>query len=425
MLTLLVCFTRARCVSGSLRQDSTSSCSNNLANRKVEASNDPQALIGVACTERSTLNKRSGEAEDSSKVHSNDVFVPSELNKHLHIGGNSQTCESNVFNEVTVLKHPSIVLSNCETTLAAFMGSDHDMVAPSVSESFPELSRSHCDFSTNKAVSNRDVQGLCSGLSSISISSHLEDSNFTPDSDRLLSTQNSINSSVGKHSEDNEYWNEQSTIPAFWEDIVVDDVLNIDQEPQNFSKSINNSPCLSQNVNKSTHQAEPQDQICHQSHLRRPSESFTEPLETGFVKHVESEDITGVDDKAASDMGENSIISDILSLELDAWEDSLVKLLDESDEPYTLFKAPTLRKVQNKNQSRFSFARQDHFTNDASDLQQSFGIIGHEPNGNYASGGLMGNKDMLTEKHPHVFPSGNSVQPDKFVGGQSFVPFID
>ncbi|RDX62843.1 CCR4-NOT transcription complex subunit 4, partial [Mucuna pruriens] len=395
-----------QCVSGSLPQDTSSSCSGNLANRKVEASNDPQALVsGGACTERSIINTRSGEAENSSGVHSNGAFVPSEMNKH-NISGISQT--------------------------AAFMGNDQDNVAPSVSTSFLELSRQD-DFNIDTAVginSNEDVHGLCSGLSSISINNHLEDSYFIPDSDGLPYTHNSINSSIGQHlQQDNEYSIEHSTTPAFWEDIIVDDILNIDNEQQRFSKGTNypssglHSTCLPQNLNQSSHQPLQQDQICCHNHLGKPSESFNEHLETGFVKHVESKDNgTGVDSMIASDIGENNIISNILSLELDACEGSLVRLLGESDELYKPFKAPTLRKVQDKNQSRFSFARQDDFMNEASNLRQSFEVTGHDPEGNFSSGGLMGNKDTLTGKYPHVFPSCNSVLTDKFVGSQSFVP---
>ncbi|CAL0316978.1 unnamed protein product [Lupinus luteus] len=361
-----------RCVSGNLIQDTNLSCSGTLFNRKVEASNDPQALMSeVASTERSDLNS-SGEAENSSEMDSN-----------------------------------------------AFTGNVQDMVASSESTS----SSNHCDFDIDKVVSvdsNKDVQGLCSGLSSVSMCSPLEDSSFIPDSVRLHYTHNSINSSIGKSLwQDNEYSysKEHSTTPAFWEDIVVEDVININRDQQHFSKGINNvssglcSSCLPQNVNQSSHQLWPQkqEQICNHYQLVKPSESFNEPSETGHGKHVENKDIT------VSDMGESSIISNILSLELDAWEDSLVKLLDESGKP-------TLRKVQDKSQSRFSFARQDNLTNDASDLEQSFGIAGNAPKGNFASAGLKGNKDTPTGKYPHVSPSSNSTLLDKFVGSQPFVP---
>ncbi|CAJ2656623.1 uncharacterized protein LOC123911316 isoform X3 [Trifolium pratense] len=393
----------ARCVSGSLPQEISSSCSSNLANRKIEASNDSQALLPEAvCTERSILDtKKSGEDENSSDVHSDSVIVPSELNKH-HVGGNSQT---------------------------SFVGLDQDKAAPSVSTSVLEIAGLH-DLNTNKAVSSRDVHGICSELSSVSINSHLEDSFFTRDSDRIPFTQNSINSSLGKHlHQDNGYCKDHSTTPAFWEDIIVDDSLNKDYDQQQFCKGKNNlasvlhSPCCPQNLTQSSHQLKQQNQICNQNHFGKPSESLTEPLGAGFEKLVESEDTgSNVDNKVSSDIGENHIISNILSLELDAWEDSLVKLLDESDEPYTSFKAPALRNIQDKNQSRFSFARHDGSLNGASDLQ-SFGIIGFDPKVNYASGGYNGNKDMFTGKqHPHAFPSSNSVLSDKFDGSPSLVP---
>ncbi|KAK7267600.1 hypothetical protein RIF29_20278 [Crotalaria pallida] len=395
-----------RCVSGNLLQDTNSSCSLNLANRKVEASNDPQALVsGVTCTGRSNLNRRSGEAEDSSEMESNGVFIPAEINKH-YIDGNSQT---------------------------SFTSNDQDMVAPAPNTCVLELSRQRCDFNINKAAcvdSNEDAQGLCSGLSSVSKHSHLEVSYLIPDSDRSLYTHNSINSSIGQASQqDNDYSKEHSTTPAFWEDIAVDDMLNINHDPQIFGKGINymssglRSTCLPQNVNQSSHQLWQQEQICHQNYLGKPSESFNEPSETGFGKHVDNKDnSTGVDSKVASDMVESSIISNILSLELDAWEDSLVKLLDESDEPYPPFKAPIFRKVQDKSQSRFSFARQDNFMNDASDLEQPFAVTGHALKGNFTPTCLMGNKDALTGKYPHVYPSSNSVMSDKLVGSQSFMP---
>jgi CCR4-NOT transcription complex subunit 4 len=383
----------------------------------------------AVCTERSILDtKKLGEDENSSDVHSDSVIVPSEMNKH-HIGGNSQTCESNVVNEVTVKKLSSIILSNCETSSAAFVGLDRDKAAPSVSTSFPEIAGLH-DLNTNKAVSNQDVHGICSELSSVSINSHLEDSYFTRDSDRIPFTHNSINSSLGKHlHQDNGYCKDHSTTPAFWEDIIVDDMLNKDYDQQQFCKGNNNlasvlqSPCCPQSLNQSSLQLKQQNQICNQNHLGKPSESFTEPLGAGFEKLVENEDTgSNVDNKVSSDIGENHIISNILSLELDAWEDSLVKLLDESDEPYTSFKAPALRKIQDKNQSRFSFARHDGSLNEASDLQ-SFGITGFDPKVNYASGGYNGNKDMFAGKqHLYAFPSSNSVLSDKFDGSPSLAP---
>lgn len=395
----------ARCVSGSVPKDTSSSSlpAGNLVNRKIEASIDSQALPGVACTERSIRDtKKSGEVKDSSDVHStNSVSVPSELNKH-HIGGNSQTSS---------------------------VGLVQEKAAPSVSTSFLEITGPH-DLNTNKAVSNRDVPGSCSELSSVSINSHVEDSYFTRDSDRILFTPNSTDPSSGKHlHQDNEYCKDHSTTPAFWEDIIVDDMLNKDCDQQQHCKGSDNlasrhySPHCPQNLSQSSHHLKQENQICNQNHLGKPSEYFTEPLGAGLEKTVKSEGTgSDVDNKVSSDVGENNIISNILSLELDAWEDSIVKLLDESDEPYTSFKAPASRKIQENNQSRFSFARQNDSLNKTSDLQQSFGVAGHDPKGNYASGGCNGNKDMSAVKHPYTFPSSNSVLSDKFDGSLSLAP---
>ncbi|KAI4300227.1 hypothetical protein L6164_033625 [Bauhinia variegata] len=360
------------CVSGSLPPDTSSSTFGNSANRKVEASNDLESLVsGIVSTERSTPNtRRPGEAENSSELHSNGV--PSELNQH-YIGGNSQTY---------------------------FMGNDRDMVAHSARSSFLEISK------PNKAVgvkSNGDVQELCSGLSSIKINSHIGDTCSSPDADSLPFTHSSMNSSVRQHlQQDHEPCRGHSTSAALWEDAIGD---------VDYGKPKGCEP----------------DQICHQSCPSERCEYFNEPPDTEFWEHVQSKDnITGVDNNIPSDMGESSIIASILSLELDAWDDSLtlpqslVKLLGESDEQCTSLKGPTSRKAQDKNQSRFSFARQDEFLNEASDLENSFGITGHASSKYFASGGLMGNKDTPIRKYQDVLPSSNSVGSDVFGHGQSF-----
>ncbi|KAI5427584.1 Metal tolerance protein 11 [Lathyrus oleraceus] len=170
----------------------------------------------------------------------------------------------------------------CETTLnghkgatSAFVGFDQDKAAPSTSTSFLETGRPH-NLNTNKAVSNRDVHGLCSELSSVNVNSNLKDSYFTQDSDKLLFSPNSINSSLGKHfPQDSEYCKDHSTTPAFWEDIIVDDMLNKDFDQQQFCKGTNNlasghhSPHYLQNPNQSNHELKHQNQICNQNHLRK------------------------------------------------------------------------------------------------------------------------------------------------------------
>ncbi|XP_027342196.1 uncharacterized protein LOC113854995 isoform X3 [Abrus precatorius] len=73
-----------------------------------------------------------------------------------------------------------------------------------------------------------------------------------------------------------------------------------------------------------------------------------------------------IESDAAMDKGESSIISNILSMEFDAWDDSLTspeslaKLLsDNPDNQNGPLKKSSSWKVQSNNQSRFSFARQE------------------------------------------------------------------
>ncbi|KAL9255867.1 CCR4-NOT transcription complex subunit 4-like protein [Drosera capensis] len=79
---------------------------------------------------------------------------------------------------------------------------------------------------------------------------------------------------------------------------------------------------------------------------------------------------------------ESRIISNILSLDLDGWDESLTsphnvaKLLGEPDKPHATFGIPSSQKVQNSNQSRFSFARQDEARKPLFDAVQSVNISG-------------------------------------------------
>ncbi|XP_057721941.1 uncharacterized protein LOC130935999 isoform X1 [Arachis stenosperma] len=349
----------------------------------------------------SSFPGQSAEAGKNPEVHSGGMFVPTEMDKH-HNSGNSQK---------------------------SFVDSDQDMVPSAANSGFLNLSKSQCDFNIDKSVgldSNRDVEGLCSDLSSISLNNHVEDPYSVPDSDRLLYMHGSNNSSLGKHlQQDNEYPEEHSTTPAFWED-VVDDVLNLDYEQSKFSKGVNHlstgicSPYLHKNAGRSSHHLWQQDQNCHEHDLGKPSESFNDALQTGFEEHVGDKENVN---KVTSDMGESSIISNILSLDLDAWEDSLVKLLEENEEPSKALKSPNLWRSQDKNQSRFSFARQDALVDDSSDLDQLIGITRHVSRGNVESDALMENKDMwrysnntVNGKHPCSVPSINYALPDKFLG---------
>ncbi|KAG8655300.1 hypothetical protein MANES_04G026900v8 [Manihot esculenta] len=87
-------------------------------------------------------------------------------------------------------------------------------------------------------------------------------------------------------------------------------------------------------------------------------------------------------DATSLDVGESSIISNILSLDLDGWDDpltspqNLAKLLGETDKQPSSLKMSGSWKVQNNNQSRFSFARQEETRNQFVDVDPSFSVFG-------------------------------------------------
>ncbi|XP_021690314.2 uncharacterized protein LOC110671981 isoform X2 [Hevea brasiliensis] len=88
------------------------------------------------------------------------------------------------------------------------------------------------------------------------------------------------------------------------------------------------------------------------------------------------------EDTAALDVGESSIISNILSLDLDGWDDpltspqNLANLLGETDKQPNSIKMSGSWKVQNNSQSRFSFARQEESRSHLVDVDPSFNVFG-------------------------------------------------
>ncbi|KAJ7947752.1 RNA binding (RRM/RBD/RNP motifs) family protein [Quillaja saponaria] len=83
---------------------------------------------------------------------------------------------------------------------------------------------------------------------------------------------------------------------------------------------------------------------------------------------------------ASLDRGESSIISNILSLDFDAWDDSLAspqnlaKFLGDKDEQPGPLKMSNSWKGQNNHQSRFSFAQQEDSKNKSFDVYQSLNV---------------------------------------------------
>ncbi|KAL3829150.1 hypothetical protein ACJIZ3_017952 [Penstemon smallii] len=113
------------------------------------------------------------------------------------------------------------------------------------------------------------------------------------------------------------------------------------------------------------------------------------------------------------DVGESSIISNILSMDFNPWDESvasprdLVKLLGETDKHQGSFGAPGSRKIQNNNQSRFSFAREEEPMRQVSDFGQP---IDYE-------------QAFKQRSFGHDISSGNSLHHEKFVTRNGYPVF--
>ncbi|KAK6144507.1 hypothetical protein DH2020_021327 [Rehmannia glutinosa] len=131
----------------------------------------------------------------------------------------------------------------------------------------------------------------------------------------------------------------------------------------------------------------------------------------------------------AADMGESSIISNILSIDFDPWEESLpspqnmAKLLGESDKRQGSFGVPGSRKTQNNSQSRFSFAREEEPMNQLSDFGQSMDYfekgVKHRPFGNDFSNSNSLHFEKFVGRNG--FPTLNGMESETFAGSHSCI----
>ncbi|GMH12539.1 hypothetical protein Nepgr_014380 [Nepenthes gracilis] len=114
-------------------------------------------------------------------------------------------------------------------------------------------------------------------------------------------------------------------------------------------------------------------------------------------------EVAGIDSNPALDM-ETSVISNILSLDLEAWDDSspqnLAMLLGEPDKQHGSVKLSGSLKTQSSNQSRFSFARQGNSMNQLVNIEPSFNS-GQESMSNSFSHAFVENRE------PYMHGIGN------------------
>ncbi|OMO67561.1 hypothetical protein CCACVL1_20453 [Corchorus capsularis] len=127
---------------------------------------------------------------------------------------------------------------------------------------------------------------------------------------------------------------------------------------------------------------------------------------------------------AAKDTGESSIISNILSLDLDTWDEpltspqNLAKLLGDNEKQQAnyLKLSSSWKAPNNNNQSRFSFARQEDSRYYPFDVESSFNVFGQMQRNRPSSQDFAESRDLYLNKLgiPNGFSSSNFEDSDSF-----------
>ncbi|KAJ4725944.1 RNA binding (RRM/RBD/RNP motifs) family protein [Melia azedarach] len=170
--------------------------------------------------------------------------------------------------------------------------------------------------------------------------------------------------------------------------------------------------------------------------LARSSAGSDRSLEDAFLVSNEGKgNLRGglhgdADVDGAVDAGENSIISNILSMDFDTWDDplalpqDLAKLLGETEKEPSSLKMSGSWKGHNNNQSRFSFARQEESRNHAFDVERSFSAFSQLPKNHSFGQNFVENREPFLDKigiRNGFYPSSFE-ETDNFTSNPSVFP---
>jgi len=447
----------------------TSSVSGGPTNRNPDISDNSQVFVSdVVSNERYTHDVNSSMIDEESwEVYSYAKLEPTEWTEQF-VDGNCPVAVSNTNAEIILDTTPTPVTSsrllakgiNRNIAASSTGTSSIELTQPSYSPGFIKDRTPHADGI---------IQGSCSGLSSISIHNHFKDRYSGP-----VGPQSDLTQMKGSQQDYNEHSGEASMSTAFMEAArMEEDLLGLDDqrlkgvEGMHRLPSISCSPCPLQDLNQSSCQFWQHGEASNQGNVDvdprivcMKHEEVDYPLTSkstissyGFndnktkiladlggtfgsssvfsqkgLGHVGVYEghVPSADYSVTSDMGESSIISNILSLDINAWEDSLtsphtlVKLLSENGKQHGYNRVPNLQKAQDKNQSRFSFARQEDVLNQVPDLENLLGSTRHVPDEYVASHAFMEKKDPCVDTYQHIFSSGNSLESNKFLSSDPF-----
>ncbi|KAI7729396.1 hypothetical protein M8C21_024333 [Ambrosia artemisiifolia] len=216
------------------------------------------------------------------------------------------------------------------------------------------------------------IQQLSSSMSSISIG---RDNGLQPCDDEILTESLTSNKAANPIMDDNYVTGEQYLSKV--QEVTL-------KEVEADLVSFNNQRLQDPEVVTHTHTG-----FVHSNHSPPFRNTFNSPAVNGHSSNLNdtTSAVSNGDHKTTLDLGENSIISNILSMDFDPWDESLtspqnlVKLLSNGDKQGPQ-RVSNSRKAHNCNQSRFSFAREDDgcidqglsFTPNLSDFQNGFNL---------------------------------------------------
>ena len=426
-------FIRVTCVSGSLPPVTSFSSSGGTPNHKPETSHGPCALASEVVSTKSSGDVKRTILEGSCEVNPANLT----LIDHLPCSPASQD-------------------SAGDTALPSAGTSPSKLTKPSCITSLDEDGNFHSDG---------DLQGLCSGLSSICTDGSLKDEYREPVTSEILISIHKLPKSQVSQQFVSEALRESSFSPTLKECAIVEDLLGFDdQEVQDFG-SIHNQPPISSSPSSKQHleQSWQQGKIhqctvdVHPSILPPKHDEVAFPfrsgntvlpnglhgrqangltewdrssnhssvlLEVGSGKCLEEHgNVASGDCKLDQDTDESSIISNILSMDSGVWEDSLtspqnlVKFLADNDTQQSSLKIPCIRKPQESSQSRFSFARQDGFSNHLSNFEHS---LENATNKSPVSNHIIENKEPWMDHYRSISSNITSVESNGFLRKHPF-----
>ncbi|XVF55414.1 hypothetical protein PTKIN_Ptkin06aG0034200 [Pterospermum kingtungense] len=432
-------------VSASLSPVANRSNSGTLSNDKPDAYTGPRVSSEVVSTKRSTHDVRqSVTAKESSEIHPNRRTDSLEFSQEYPFS-DYQTCTEN--RKVDIVSNTTCASVTCGNRLLdapASMGMD--FVAPIYMES----STNYCaksfhasGFDDENTNAHGDFQ-VTSSTFTLGHSKNEESAPFVPNSSvpshNIFSLPRHL-SFQERNSEQNVY---APSLPTQSKSLTTVDLLHLEDHKLKSLGEVCNLPSascslsLQQNLNKSSCTFGQQGKIKHQTeHLYDKvsfpltsknlvssngfhnnmdcciadldrSSNYSNMSGSGNVKFISN--VAHVENHTTPEVGEDSIISKILSMELDPWEDSLTspdslsKLLRQTKEQHASINPSSLRQITDNNQSRFSFARQEDFSNQTSLLDDSLGSI----------------MDLNKSSAPHEFTAVNDLCFENYQNPSSF-----